>query len=126
MKLAAAFCFLSIALALAGCSSTGNEASKPAEAAHAAALPLAVGNGVGSEYGNYSAHEAGEISGPAGERCVLFDWDRPLTQDLALRVRSSSCESKERPGWMVCREISRTVILIAASNLKAEQDEAGQ
>lgn len=123
MRLVVACCALSIAVAAAGCSSTGTDAGKPAEPAPAAPLPLSVGNGVGSQYGNYAAEADGETRGPAGERCVVFNWDRPLTPDLALRVRSESCESKERPGWMLCRELSRTVIPIAASNLKAEQDE---
>ena len=126
MRLVAAFCSISIALALACCSSARNKASDAGKSALAAPLLLSVGNGVGSEYGNYAAQEAGEMRGPNGERCVVFNWDRPLTHDLALRVQSTSCELKERPGWMVCRELSRTVISIAASNLKEEQDEAGQ
>ena len=118
MRLAVACCSASIALALSGCSSTGT--------APAADLPLSVGNGVGSQYGNYAAQMDGEMRGPSGERCVIFNWDRPLTKALAIRVRSASCESKEHPGWMVCTEISRTVIPISESNLKDEQDEARQ
>jgi hypothetical protein len=87
---------------------------------------MSVGNGVGSQYGNYAAQMDGEMRGPSGERCVIFNWDRPLTKDLAIRLRSASCESKERPGWMVCTEISRTVIPISGSNLKDEQDGARQ
>jgi hypothetical protein len=117
MRLAVACC--SLALALSGCSS-------PKEAAPAAELPPSVGNGVGSQYGNYAARPEGEMRGPSGEPCVVFDWDRPLTRDLAVRVRSASCESQERPGRMVSREISRTVIPISESNLKDERDEAGQ
>jgi hypothetical protein len=60
----------------------------------------------------------------SGERCIIFNWDRPLTKDLALRLRSASCESRERPGWMISTEISRTVVPISESNLKDEQDEA--
>lgn len=66
------------------------------------------------------------MRGPAGERCVIVDWDRPLTKDLAVRLRSASCESKERPGWMVAREISRTIIPLSESNLKGEEGEIGQ
>lgn len=87
---------------------------------------MSVGNGAGSQYGNYAAQLEGEMRGPSGERCVVFNWDRPLTKDLALRLRSASCESAERPGWMVSREISRTIIPIAQSNLRGEQGEAGQ
>ena len=115
MRLAVACCSVSIALALSGCSSTP-----------AVNLPMSVGNGVGSQYGNYAAQMDGEMRGPSGERCVIFNWDRPLTKDLAIRLRSASCESKERPGWMVATEISRTVIPRSESNLKDEQDEARQ
>jgi hypothetical protein len=116
MKRVVGCCAVTIAAALSGCSSAPGTAP---------ALPPSVGNGVGSEYGNYAARSDGETRGPAGERCVIFNWDRPLTKDLAIRYRSLSCESKDRPGWMVGTEISRTVIPIAASNLKDEHDEAG-
>ena len=79
MRLAVA-CGLAVALVLSGCSSTG-----PAPVAE---RPLSVGNGIGSQYGNYAAQTDGEMRGPAGERCVIFEWDRPLTKDLALRLRS--------------------------------------
>jgi len=83
-------------------------------------LPLAVNHGAGSQYGNYPAQMDGEMRGPNGERCVIFNWDRPLTKDLAIRLRSASCESRERPGWMTCMEISRTVIPLSESNLADE------
>jgi hypothetical protein len=114
MRLAIACCSASIVLA--SCAS-----SPPAPD-----IPMSVGNGAGSQYGNYAAQLEGEMRGPSGERCVVFNWDRPLTKDLALRLRSASCESAERPGWMVSREISRTIIPIAQSNLRGEQGEAGQ
>jgi hypothetical protein len=110
MRSAVACCSISLALALSGCSSTR-------------ALPFTVGNGRGEQYGNYGAQMAGEMRGPSGERCVLFNWDRPLTKDLAIRYTSASCDSKERPGRMVCMEISRTLIPISESNLKDEVDE---
>ena len=50
----------------------------------------------------------------------MFNWDRPLTKDLAARYRSASCESRQRPGIMISREISRTVIPLAESNLRGE------
>lgn len=87
-------------------------------------IPLSVGNGMGSQYGNYAARQDGEMRGPAGERCVLYNWDRPLTADLAIRLRSASCESQERPGWMISREISRTIIPLSESNLKDQGDDA--
>ena len=113
MRPAVACCQIAMALALSGCSSGG-----PAPAPD---LPLTIGDGRGSQYGNYAAQMDGEMRGPFGERCVIFNWDRPLTKDLAIRMRSASCESKERPGRMVCTEISRTVIPISESNLKNEQ-----
>jgi hypothetical protein len=66
----------------------------------------------------------GEMRGPAGERCVVFNWDRPLSKDLAIRLCSESCDSKERPGRMVAREISRVVIPIVESNLRDEREGA--
>jgi hypothetical protein len=89
-------------------------------------LPPSVGNGIGSQYGNYAAQEAGEMRDASGNRCVLFNWDRPLNKDLAVRYTSASCESPEHPGWMSPLEISRTVIPISQSNLRDERDEAGQ
>ncbi len=85
--------------------------------------PLTVGNGLGSQFGNYAAQIDGETRGPSGEHCVVFDWDRPLTDRLAVRLRSASCESKERPGRMVATELSRTIIPISKSNLAGAQDE---
>ncbi len=113
MRLVIACCSVAIGLALSDCSSTR-------------ALPFTIGNGLGEQYGNYGAQVAGEMRGPSGERCVLFNWDRPLTKDLAIRYTSASCDATERPGRMVCREISRTVIPMSESYLKDEQDEAGQ
>ena len=106
-------------LALFGCATPPTASLPPS-------LPLSVGNGTGSQYGNYGAKLEGEMQGPSGEHCVIYNWDRPLTADLAVRLRSSSCDSLERPGWMVCKELSRTVIPMAESNLKDEQDEARQ
>ncbi|HVJ36085.1 MAG TPA: hypothetical protein VND94_23470 [Terriglobia bacterium] len=105
---------ISVAAALSGCAATGR--ISPA-ALPPATLPPSVGNGTGSQYGNYAAQAAGEMRGPAGERCVVFNWDRPLTQGFVLRLRSASCESAERPGWMIARELSRSVIPMSQSYL---------
>lgn len=110
-----------VVLALSGCASS----PAPAPALAAPALPPSVGNGVGSQYGNYGARMAGEMTGPAGEHCVVFNWDRPLTRDLAVRYVSASCDSKEHPGMMECRELSHAVIPIAQSNLQDMQDAPG-
>lgn len=113
MKLVVAFCCVSTALALSGCSSAGRTS-----------LPLSVGNGAGSEYGNYAAVMDGETQGPSGERCVVFNWDRPLARDLALRLRSASCEFRASPGRMIGVELSRTVIPLSESNVRDELEEA--
>lgn len=111
MRLVVACCAVGIALALSGCSSSRETA-----------LPLSVGNGAGSQYGNYAAQADGEMRDESGERCVVFNWDRPLTRDLAVRLRSASCESKQHPNWMACRELSRTVIPMSESTLKDQRD----
>jgi hypothetical protein len=116
MRLAVACCAVSVAAAVAGCAFSGK----------APDLPASVGNGVGSEYGNYAARMDGETRGPSGERCVVYDWDRPIGKGLAIRYRSLSCDAKDRPGWMVCTEVSRTVIPIAESNLRDGPEEAPQ
>ena len=108
--------FVSIGLALCSCSSP--------RTTPAAGPPLSVGSGLGSQYGNYAAQMDGETRGPSGERCVVFNWDRPLTKDLAVRLRSASCEAPEHPGRMVATELSRTVIPMSQSNLRGEPDEA--
>jgi hypothetical protein len=115
MRLVVVGCCGSIALALAGCAS-----------APAVELPVNVGNGLGSQYGNYGAQADGEAVGPAGERCIVFDWDRPISRDRAIRTKSESCESQERPGVMVAREISRTVIPMSQSNLTDAHADAGK
>ena len=115
MRLAVVCGSLSMALIVSGCSTGTAPAVSP---------PLTVGNGAGSQYGNYAAQTDGEMRGPSGERCVIFNWDRPLTKDRVLRLRSASCDSRERPGQMVAREISRTVIPMSESNLKDEQNDA--
>ena len=106
----------SIGLAVCGCAST------PPPPLH----PLSVEQGLGSEHGNYAALADGEMRGPAGERCVVFNWDRPLSNGLVVRLRSASCESKERPGRMVAIELSRTIIPLAQSNLADQPQEPGR
>lgn len=82
--------------------------------------PPTVGGGSGSEFGNFAAREEGETRGPSGERCVVFSWDRPLSKNQVVRLRSQSCDSTERPGWMVCRELSREVVPMSESPLRDE------
>ena len=105
-----------MALAVSACSATPS----------APGLPLTVGDGIGSQYGNYAARTDGEMLGPSGERCIVFTWDRPLTADLAFRLRSASCDSTEHPGRMVCTELSRSVIPIGEGRLNNGPDESRQ
>jgi hypothetical protein len=102
-----------ITASLAGCGTKPPATPSP---------PPAIGNGRGSQYGNYAAQADGEFKGERGERCVAFNWDRPIGDGLAIRIRSASCDSAERPGWMICHDISRTVIPIAESNLARQSE----
>jgi hypothetical protein len=119
MRPAVAWGAAALALALSGCASTPVPAPPPE-------LPPDVGNGQGSQYGNYAAQEDGEMRLPTGERCVVYNWDRPFTKGYVIRYRSASCESTERAGWMVARDLGHTIVPIAESNLKGELDEAGE
>jgi hypothetical protein len=80
-------------------------------------LPPNVDGGLGSQFGNYAAVQGEDITNADGERCVVWNWDRPISGGQAVRVRSASCPSHERPGRMVAVELDRTVIPLAASNL---------
>jgi len=80
--------------------------------------PFYVESGLGSEHGNYiSVQEDGETKGPGGVRCFTYIWDRPLTPQTALRLRSESCEDPKYPGLFLANELERTVIPIASSTL---------
>ncbi len=114
MKLAALGSTLALAALLSACN--GQE---PPITNHSA-----MGGGVGSQYGNYADQVDGEMTGPKGERCVIHTWDRPLTVNSIVRVRSASCESRENPGQMTSTEISREVVAIApepAAEAKPEE-----
>lgn len=74
-----------------------------------------VDGGKGSQFGNYAARIDGEMIDKNGGHCVIFNWDRPLTKDLAIRLRSASCPAPEKPGFMTCIELERTVIPITES-----------
>jgi hypothetical protein len=111
LRLVLAYC--AVALALCGCASLPTR--KPAAAN---GLPLDVDGGVGSQFGNYEMIQAGETHDAAGNRCVTFNWDRPLNRDFAIRYTSESCEAKEHPVWMNATSFVRAVIPISESNLK--------
>jgi hypothetical protein len=80
-------------------------------------LPPTVDGGLGSQFGNYAAVQGEDMTNAEGEHCVVWNWDRPISGGLAVRIRSASCPSQERPGRMVAVELDRTVIPLAASNL---------
>src|SRR5690606_12092230 len=104
-----------LSLALSGCSTV---AEKPLSETP----PFEIENGPGSQHGNYAARLSTASLGADGERCVTYNWDRPLANGLALRMRSASCASRERPGLFVARELSRTIIPLSESNLQVGQE----
>jgi hypothetical protein len=79
-------------------------------------LPFAVGGGQGSEFGNYAAKPAGEVT-LDGQLCRVWAWDRPLSATQALRYRSASCPSADSPGRYVARDLGMSVIPMAESDL---------
>src|SRR6185437_126051 len=113
MRTSLAMSAIAFATMLSGCSSTNTSAISPPPSG----LPHDVGNGVGSQYGNYVMQPAGETHDSAGNRCVVFNWDRPLNKDFAIRYSSNSCESKVHPEWMTTTAYTRSVIPISQSNL---------
>jgi hypothetical protein len=110
-------CGVAIVLTIAGCASPDIVPPVPS-AAPRVDLPLSAGGGVGSEYGNYPTEQSGETTGPNGEHCVLFTWDRPLTPALAIRYRSMSCEAKDHPGAMLPIDLGHTIVPIGQTDLK--------
>lgn len=106
-----------LAMTLSGCASM-----HPSTAPALGNLPLDVGNGVGSQYGNYEMRPAGETHDAAGNRCVVFNWDRPLNKNFAIRYSSASCESRAHPVWMNTTDYTRAIIPISQSNLKDRSD----
>ncbi|GEM_PF-3542843 len=79
--------------------------------------PFYVDAGLGSEHGNFIAVQDGERTGPGGVHCVTYAWDRPLTAQTVLRLRSESCEVINHPGMYVAHELERMEIPMASSTL---------
>jgi len=100
---------LAVASALAACSAV--EPAKP--------LPLAVGGGKGSEFGNYAAAEAGTVT-IDGQRCYVWNWDRPFSPGMVLRYRSASCPSAEFPGRFIAIDLGHSIVPLSESNLRFE------
>jgi|HubBroStandDraft_2_1064218.scaffolds.fasta_scaffold2161572_1 hypothetical protein len=79
-----------------------------------AVVPMDVGGGIGSEYGNVDASLAqDEYTDADGNKCPIFITDRPLTSTTVLRIRSASCPSKDEPGTLVAVELDRKVVALA-------------
>jgi hypothetical protein len=100
-----------LALALSACSSTNVPLSPAAQ------LPPDVANGAGSQHGNYEMVPAGETRDAAGDRCYIYNWDRPLNKNYAIRYSSASCESKAHPIWMSTTPYVRSIVPLSQSNL---------
>jgi len=100
---------------LASCSS--HPAAPPPPPPAPAPAPFYVDGGAGSEHGNFLSHQDTETTGPGGVRCVIYVWDRPLTEKTALRLRSESCEDPKHPGLYFANELERVVIPITSSTL---------
>jgi hypothetical protein len=123
MKLPVVGFATSLAVALSGCSSTTSPgAPAPMPAATAPSLPPDIGNGVGSQFGNYAGHLGGDAQGAAGQHCVIFNWDRPLNKDFAIRYSSLSCDQAGRE-WKTTTTYTRTVIPISQSSLNQPEDQ---
>ena len=81
------------------------------------ASPVLLAACAGSEHGNFISLPAGETTGPGGVHCILYVWDRPLTAQSALRLRSQSCEVPGHPDLHVANELDRSVIPLSSSTL---------
>jgi hypothetical protein len=79
-------------------------------------VPMDVGGGHGSEFGNVSATVApDEYTDADGDHCPVFVTDRPLTTTAVLRIRSASCPLKDVPGAMIAIELDRRIVAVAPS-----------
>lgn len=85
-----------------------------------APAPFYVEGGAGSEHGNFVSQVDSETTGPGGVHCVIYVWDRPLTAQTALRLRSQSCEQPAHSGLYIANELERLVIPMASSTLLSE------
>ena len=112
---------LAAPMLLASCSSHPTAAPPaPPSPAPPAPAPFYVDGGAGSERGNFVSYQDSETTGPGGVHCVLYVWDRPLTAQTALRLRSQSCEQPGRPGLYIANELDRVVIPLTSSTLWGE------
>ena len=95
---------------LAGCS-----ANPPRE------LPFTVGGGLGSQHGNYAATLSSDVFIDArGDRCPVWNWDRPISASLVLRLRSASCPDSRNSKRMIGVELGAQVVPTANSGLSGQ------
>jgi len=109
MHIRARATLLALASALAACAAL--ESSKP--------LPPTIGGGKGSEFGNYAATAAGTVT-IDGQRCYVWNWDRPFAPGKVLRYRSASCPSTEFPGRFIAIDLDHSIVPLAESDLRFE------
>lgn len=113
-----------VAMALIGCSSAPQPPALTPTAA-VPELPPDIGNGIGSQFGNYTGKLGGDAQGPAGQHCVVFNWDRPLNKDFAIRYSSLSCD---QPGqeWKTTTTYTRSVVPISQGTFAQQDDQTSQ
>ena len=102
---------------LASCGGHHEPPAPPQPAAASAPAPFYVDGGKGSEHGNFVSYQDAETTGPGGAHCVTYVWDRPLTAETALRLRSQSCEHPINSGLYVATELERVIIPMTSSTL---------
>jgi len=84
-------------------------------------LPFTVGGGLGSQHGNYAATLSSEVFTDArGDRCAVWNWDRPISASLVLRLRSASCPDIRNPKRMIGVELGAQVVPMAKSGLSGQ------
>lgn len=108
---------LTAALLLTSCS---GDRAPPAPPPAMAPAPFYVQGGAGSEHGNFVSVPDIETTGPGGVHCVIYVWDRPLTPQTVLRLRSQSCQDPRNPNFYIATELERLVIPMTSSTLFAE------
>lgn len=64
---------------------------------------------------------AGETRDAAGNRCTIFNWDRPFNRSYVIRYMSESCDSPEHT-WKTPTPYVRSVIPLSESTLGSEQN----
>jgi hypothetical protein len=100
--------------------SCAGDRAPPPPAVPPAPAPFYVQGGAGSEHGNFVSVPEIETTGPGGVRCIIYVWDRPLTAQTALRLRSQSCQDPRNPNFYIATELERIVIPMTSSTLFSE------